>query len=278
MEKISICVPLGKRSGWGDRELIYMLRSIEKHMKIPYDVFLFADKRNDLSWIKGVTIRKMERTYPKKAEEHFDGVKHYENYFDVLHKIEAMANDEDVSERFVVFYDDICLNRDVHSIEDLVLFIAVRSYDDAKDEYERRKGKWLKTVMAAMDLLKSNARPRYDYESHLPRFYMKSKWKKLFKIYPIDEQLIPYSPSTLYTNWYYDKPMKNLLRDTNDIKAGFYGERLAKDIASFSSFNENIIRKAIQGKMFINYNDFGLSGSLEKILKELYPNKSKFEK
>jgi hypothetical protein len=278
MEKISICIPLGKRSGWHDNELMYTLRSLEKHMKIPYEVFIFADKRNDLSWTRNVKVRKIARTYPSQAQEHFGGVKHYENYFDVLHKIEAMVMDDEVSEQFVVFYDDTHLNMDVTRIEDLVLFVAIRHYKTAKDAYDRRKGKWLKTVMEAMDKLRFNSKPMYDYESHLPRFYLKKNWKVLFKKFPVDRQLIPYAPSTLYINWFYDKPTVDLSKEENNVKAGFYGEHLCKDIGAFSSNTEKVVRKAIQGKMFINYNDFGMNDALKNILKELYPNKSKFEK
>src|SRR6056297_2884397 len=117
-----------------------------------------------------------------------------------------MVNDPDVSDQFILFYDDVHLNMDINQIEDLVVYVATQKYDDFPQAYERRKGKWLKTVMAAMDILQKNGRPRWDYESHLPRFYSKEKWQELFKKFPVDEQLIPYAPSTLYINWYLDKP------------------------------------------------------------------------
>lgn len=278
MDKLSICIPLGKQSSWNDNELRLTLRSFEKHVHIPYEVFLFADKNYVPEWIKNVKVRKIPRTYPEQAKEHFGGVKHYENYFDVLHKLKAMVDDEEVSDQFVMFYDDTHLSFDVNSVDDFAVFVAVQKYEDKPEGYDKRKGKWLKTIMSAMDKLKFNGRPRYDYESHLPRFYSKDKWNFLFKKFPPDEQLIPYAPSTLYINWWFDKPTIDILREPNNVKAGFYGERLAKDQGAFSSANKGAIKKAIQGKMFINYNDFGLSDALKKYLFELFPNKSKFEK
>jgi hypothetical protein len=277
MVKISICIPLGKGSEWKDNELRLTLRSLEKHMKIPYDVFIFIDPRNPISWIKNVNVRKVRRTYPEQAKKHFGGVKHYENYFDVLHKIEAMVNDPDVSEQFVLFYDDTHLSRDINNVEDFAIYVATKNYNDMPEAYERRKGKWLKTVMAAIDIARKNGRPKWDYESHLPRFYSKSKWRELFKRFPIDEQLIPYSPSTLYINWYVDKPTVHLFREKNDVKAGFYGDRFSKDEGAFSSSSREKVKKAIEGKMFINYNDMGLTDILKDYLFNLYPEKSMYE-
>jgi len=275
---ISVCIPLGKGSEWHDNELRLTLRSLEKHMKIPYDVFIFADPRNVPEWLQNVTIRKVKRTYPDKAKERFGGVRHYENFFDVLHKMEAMVGDPDVNEQFILFYDDTHLNRDVNKVEDLIVYVAVHKYEDFPEAYERRRGKWHKTVMAAMDILKRKGRPRWNYESHLPRFYEKSKWQELLKKYPVDEQLIPYSPSTLYINWYYDGPTVDLLRDDNYVKAGFYGERFTKDVGAFSSANKKVIEEAIDNRMFINHNDMGLSKPLKDYLFKLYPEKSKYER
>lgn len=280
MDKISVCIPLGKGSDWDDNELRLTLRSLEKHLKVPHNIFLFVDPRNIPDWVQNVTIKKVPRSYPEKAKEHFQGAKHYENYFDVLHKIEAMVYDSDTSEEFLMFYDDSHLVKDIGSLSDFVCPVAVQKYEDKPAGYERRRGKWLKTVGQAMDYLGDKGRPRFDYESHLPRYFTKSGWRELFKRFPVDEQLIPYAPSTLYYNWFYDKPVVDLMRDENNVKVGFYGDRPAQrgDQGAFKSSTRESIEKAVEGKMFLNYNDVGLTSELKNFLFDIFNEKSVYER
>jgi hypothetical protein len=247
---------------------------------MPFDVFVFADPRHIPSFLTNVNVRKVKRYYPDVPLEHYNGERHFENFFDVLHKIEAMVEEPEVSEHFILFYDDTHLIRDVNSINELFDLVAMQSYEDNAEGYESRKGKWLKTIMSAMTKLKEAGRPRHDYETHLPRFFTRSRWRELLGKFPPDKELIPYAPSTLYYNWFYDEPLIKLNRDENKIKAGFYGERPAVrgDPGTYSSKSSEAIKKALEGKKYVNYNDIGLTTELKQYLAELFPDKSRYER
>lgn len=279
MDKVSICIPIGKGSKWDDNELRIALRSFDRHIKFDFDVFLFYDPRNPIDWVQNVNKVEVKRTYPEKAYKHFGGVKRFENYFDVLHKLQAMVYDRDVSDLFVFCYDDIHLVRDVYSINELNERIAVRNWRDYPYIFKSQPGKWSKVIGSSLKKLKSAGKLFYDYESHSIRVFEKGLWRYLFNKYPVDEQLIPYVPSTLYYNYFFDKPTV-VLEKENNVKAGFYGERDAdKNLpGAFSSKDKNNIKKAIDGKLFVNYNDVGLNKVLKEFLFEYYSEKSNYER
>lgn len=276
-----IVIPLAGKSGWGDNnELRYLLRSLEKNLPGGFNLHLYAKFLP--KWIdrSKVYCHEIPRWYPEKARKYFGKKKHYENYYDVLNKLSLVCRDENIGENFLYCYDDVLLIKQLQEENELNIRPALMHYEDHKSNYDKRMTKWARTVMTAFDILKNISRPRYDYETHLPRYMNKTMLLKLFEIFPLENQIIPYAPSTLYYNFYYNGPEEKIIVQ-NTYKAGFYGDRNWGNayIGSFPSRQKDQVKKAVKGKMWVNYNDAGLRhGVLQEWIEKKFPEKSKFEK
>lgn len=285
---LSIAIPLAGKSSWGDNEeLKHCLRSLEKNLKFDFQVKLFA--RALPKWINPKTVQYeiVPKYYPESAYKFYDVAKkrkkHYETYFDVLHKIDVMSQDKSLTDPFLYVYDDVLLLRPVESMEELDKRIAMLHYKDAKPVYDNPATKWVYTAVRAFDLLRRAKRPVWDYETHLPRILKKPMLRSMFDSFPVEGEVIPYAPSTLYFNLFYDKPDEKLYKNPdNTIKAGFYGtrDRSLVDWLDFPSTTMQQIEDAVKGKLWVNYNHraFSKLSVLPKWIEKKFSNESKFEK
>lgn len=282
---LKIAIPLAGRKNTqlpDNGELKYLLRSLDKNLKIDFQVKLYA--RELPGWIdeNKIDYQIVKKFYPQKARK-YHGKKDYENYFDVLKKLWLMSQDPWTGENFLYIYDDLLLIKAVTRISQLNKKVALMHYKENKVGYDRRLGKWDKTVMRAFDLLGEIARPLYDYETHVPRYFNKDKLNWMFKRFPIEEEVIPYAPSTLYFNLFYDKPDDRLYRGSGSVKAGFYGDRTVNSahLCSYPSRRMDQIESAVKGKMWVNYNNQGLKpkkSALQDWIEKNFPKKSRFER
>lgn len=261
-------------------ELRYTLRSIDKNFDFNYDVTIYSDKPID--WIKNVTVKIIDRWYPPMlAEKKFGGKKHYENYYDVLHKLKTLSLDNDLSNEVLYVYDDVLLLKKQDK-DQIKTIYAGGTYDKEKTYWENPRNKWTRTVFQAIRKVKGYGKV-FLYETHLPRYFQRDKMRELFKLFPIDNMDIPYSPATLYYNYFYDRP-DVMYRDedvdgqlNNPIKAGFYG--LPNFLCdSFPSRTAQQVKEFADDKLWINYNNNGLSEPLKEWIQKQFPKKSKFEK
>jgi hypothetical protein len=276
---MTIAIPLHKESEWiGHQELKYFLRSLDKHLKIPFNVKIYYNVFPDWLNPDSVNSRQVKRQYPGKALKYWKGKKQYENYFDTLNKLDMVSRDDEVDEDVLWCYDDQVLLQDVYSFADISQWVAMKNYYDYKKSYDRRGNKWSRTVNKAFELLREKGRPLYDYETHLPRMFSKTKLREMFETYPVKQQIIPYAPSTLYGNLYYDEPLYTMDKK-NDIKLGFYGEGRSKQPGSFEAKTVEQIDRFAEDKLWMNYNDMGMRANpIKQWTGKKFAEKSKFEK
>lgn len=276
---ISVLIPLGTGSKVDNWELRYTLRSIEQNFDFDYNITIYSE--TELDWVSNVTVKKIPRFYPEHLLKRWNGTKHYENYYDTLNKLFLASTDEDLSEEVLYVYDDVLLlkKQDLGQIKTLY---AGGRFSDNKDYWLNPKGnKWRNTIFQAIDRAREFTADPYLYETHLPRVYHKSKLKEMFKKHPIKSLEIPFAPATLYFNMFYQKPDCNYKKDkeskNNDIKAGFYGTpNTICDV--FPSKHMADVLNAVQGKLWVNYNDSGLQPPLKLWIEQSFPQKSKYEK
>lgn len=281
---LDIIIPLAGKSAWGDNnELRYFLRSLEKNLRMDFRVKLYA--RALPRWIKNVEYEIVPKYYPDRARAFFNvdkgGKKHYEHYFDVLHKLDVMSRDETRDDLVLYCYDDLLLLKEVEQMQPLERVVAMMHYADGKEVYDANLTKWARTVNTAFAILRKLDRPIWDYETHLPRLITRTRLRKMFESFPVEEQAIPYAPMTLYYNLYYEKPQEKVHK-TNQIKAGFYGsrDRSLVDFADYPANSIDDIKKAKKGKLWLNYNNKGLADytKLKEFIEKTHPQKSKFER
>lgn len=281
--KTTLVVPLGHGSVWDNNELRYMLRSMDKNLSGNINVVIYysgnPEKMPD--FLQNVKIKTIQRHYPSYALGCFGGAKHYENYFDVLHKLREVVNDPIISEEFLWIYDDIILLKKIKQ-DFLRKKIAITKLSDKRIRLFERGGKWGRTIHAATKLLN---KPCFMYETHLPRWYKKSVWREIFEKYDWEKMRIPYAPATMYYNYMGGKP-DLLMENDRTLKVGFYGGQ-GDGLDGFSSHVEKDIKTYCDNAIWMNYSNRGLrtkgsDGSEREYLKEYivstFNEKSKFEK
>ena len=96
----------------------------------------------------------------------------------------------------------------------------------------------------------------------------------MFKRFVPEKNYIPYAPSTVYYNMFYKKPDHNYI-ENNYVKAAFYGGTMQNESANSKSIKE--IDDATKAKLWCNYNNRGLTGTLKMWIERKFPVASKFE-
>jgi hypothetical protein len=275
---ITFVIPLGGGSNWENNELKILLRSIDTNFNknIPRNIVILSNQKQP-EWLTNVEWVHVERYYPGNALKHFNGTMHFENYYDTLNKIRLCYELESVSEDFVYLYDDNVLN-EYSTFNDINIRVSMYDISNHLERYMNNRSKWNATVKESISILRAEGKPIYDYESHLPVVFNKSKIKELFKRFKLDNLLIPFAPKTLYFNLYFDTPDVNLEFDTNYYKAGFYNTNF-NDVASYNCSSTSSIETSVMNKMWINYNDNALNFEVFKeYLFNRFPTTSKYEK
>lgn len=245
---MTIFIPLGIGSNWNNNEIKYCLRSLEKNYDNEFNIICYYQDKPELN-IKGIQIG---RWYPDKAFKYYKGVKNYENYFDVLNKVKLFVNSVDCPEVFCYIYDDILLLKKITSNE----ILNIPQFKMVKKSYlYNEKSKWGKTVNEALRL----SGGEWNYEHHLPLIYRRDKLNNLFNLFPLEEQLIPYSLATLYFNTYPEECNEGTLSNRPDYKCGFEG--MGAYLNRQCVYKQDSIEEieiAVKDRIWCNYNDSGL--------------------
>lgn len=220
-------------------ELRYSIQSVQKFFKGGAKVFVVGDDPK----IKGITYIPVKRIMPRDVEG-----THYRSN-DAHYKLNVIANTKEINEEFVYMYDDTFI------LKPITMDAFKRySYGLVSFEYltEQRYGLNYKDLMKkTVDLLKP---PAYNYDTHLPHVFHKSKVKKLIKKYNLLETQCLFN--TLYHNEYYNKP-DVILDDSQQILARATGPHTAIGLQNLCD-----------GKIFLNYHNMALNEELKKFIKD----------
>lgn len=273
---LSIVIPYGGSCIWFDNELRHVLRSISKNFNFNYDITIYSDKK--LDFLKDVNVVKIDRYYPDNALRAFNGIKHYENFYDTLNKLKIASESEELSENILWMYDDLLLLKEL-DLDAINVLYAGGKFDDNREYWMNPgKNKWKNTIFQAIKRARGYGEV-YLYETHLPRLYKKSKLREMFKMFPIDQMTIPYAPATLYFNLFHNKPDEIYVKQgdvDNKVKAGFYGPS-GNLCDSFPSQTLEQIEEHTANKIWVNYSDAGLTNELRDWITKKFPKKCKYE-
>ena len=246
-----IVIPyIADKAAW--HELKFTLRSISENFDGQVRIWLIGDKP--------VWANNLVEHIPLDLIKGID----FCHALDVNNKLKFISELPDIGEHFIYTYDD-------------TLFLNPTSYDKIKklksephipdQQYIWRKSsgshKWTRLLANAFNTLKGNGLPTYNYETHLPRVFSKSKLQKLFKMYPVDS---PFLVSTLYYNTFHKARPIILERDDP------YRLMINREL------DLNDLNKAIDGQMFLNYNNLGLTRDLRSFISIRFCEASPFER
>jgi hypothetical protein len=238
---IDIVYALGTGSTWDNNELRYSLRSIEKHLKNYNRVFIIGECPG---WIQNVI-----------HIPHSDGDGHERN---IMNKIKRACQIEDISDFFMFLNDDHFFLQDMNAMSypyfyntSLVNKIAAR-----RDDYYRKVLYY--TWCAFRD------ETSYNFDIHCPILYNKHKFPEVMNYYDWDKY--EFVIKSLYCNHLGIEGVQMEDCKIGGRMASWQLEKKIKDRHIFSIGDKCL--QPYPGEQ---------ESSVKTLLRELFPNKSKYE-
>lgn len=236
---IDILIPLGLGSNWGNNELRYSLRSVEKHLSGVGNVFIIGEKPE---WITNI-IHIPHSDIPQGSMRDYN----------IFLKIMAGIRDERLSDRFLYMSDDHYLR---HSFD-----ASAFPYYSCGDILDRLKEEasdvpYIKVLQNTYNYLTAHSFETENFNVHAPVVYNKSLFEDCFP-----------------QQWpEYGLALKSVY--CNSLKMPSI---IARDCKLKEKLNRSQIMEAIKGRSFFSIGNTVLAGDMKEVLQELYPLKSKFE-
>jgi len=247
---IDIILPhVEKLAQWD--ELKFALRSIHKNYKGSFRIWIVGDKPKWLS--KNANFIKMPCTGQSPR-------------IDVMHKIMAVIENEQVNEEFFWSNDDIYFINKV-TYADLCI---PKVFGDLKTKVLRITEKTVYTddIKATFAALQANNMPHYNYSTHLPYRFEKAKMKALVDEFDLMHKRL--LPENIYYNRYHadELPYHLSLEETNNIMFSINRQH--------PNWNAVILHSGT--KKWMNNSEAGMSPRLQQYLQNMFPEPSPFEK
>jgi hypothetical protein len=253
MKRIDMIIPyiLGPDDGM---ELKYAIRSIEKNFQ--HDNFRIIVVGDKPGWLKKEAHLPFERVTKQK----------YRTFTDQLLKLYTALTETDISAGFIWTYDDVYFTRPV-KLTDLKQLKAVAGFDKYPNHLENSGAgpNWMGTLQYTMAQVLENGGSNYNYETHLPRYFTKSRVLKLIDKFNLLGK--PMMISSLYYNMHHK----------NEEPVCLYGNKNNIRFLLRSTFDYETLKKHVTHHMFTNNDPRMWSPVLKKVLMEMFPQKSSYE-
>jgi hypothetical protein len=251
MTSIVIPYKLGPHNG---AELRYALRSF-CNLTFPHNVMIVGDKP---CWLQNV----YHMQSPTQNSRDFMV------FLDTHRKMFIAANSEQVSESFIVSYDDIYFLRPT-SIKDIahpraMIDIAKNPHWQEGAASRGASRKWISLVDKVIAIMKSKNRPTFNWETHLPRLVEKKLVKELIEEHNMLNE--PYNFFSLYMNSFIDDKPQLIHPDGGGFKMGVY-----------SPTSKAKLYEMMEKNHVLNHAADCFTESMMQFLSEIFPNKSKYE-
>ena len=174
---------LGSGSKWGNNELRYSLRSLERHFKHG-KVFIVGERPD---WLQNIIHIKVEDSFANV---------HGGKYKNVMRKTIAACQDERVSESFVLMNDDFFFLQDTETIPPYTLGTLQEQIDKYRSNNRNQYGNALLRTKRLLETYGIKDAP--SYAVHYPIVYDKQKFLQMTE--EINWLEKPCSWRTLYGN------------------------------------------------------------------------------
>jgi len=242
---IDVVYTLGTGSRWDNREIIFSLRSFERHLGKLGKVWIVGHLPDFLQGIEHIP-------FPDPYKENKDANK--------INKVLRACAEPALSERFVWCSDDQCLLADadagsfgpccVEQLED------VTSWGDSH---------WVQRLKNTHERLLLSRFTTFNLEAHTPLLIAKDTFPNTMLRFDYGAGY-GYNLATLYYN---ALGVGGRPREAADLRAGFF---LEEDLGS------EAIEARVEAKQFLAYNDAGLNPSLKSFLADRFPKPSRYER
>ena len=241
---MNIVIPIRKDTKNNHIELIYAIRSLQKHLKGMGDIFIVGDKINQLQGLKYISCKDDKQSKFKERN--------------IYRKIIAACEHPDVGEDFIFTNDDIFLTEDF-DVNNLPFYHK----GELETTMAKNTGDYRKSLNHSRKFLLQNGYPTLDFDTHFPIVYNKKKYFDTFVYNNLNwEQPFGYVIKSLYCNFNF-----------NGIVGEYGGDCKIQHKMSYEE-----IKAKIEAKKFFSTSDGCINEPMLKILNELYPEPSKYEK
>ena len=236
---MDIVIPLGTGSRWQNNELRFALRSIEKYLTGYDKIFIIGECPSYLQNVIHIPC------------PDFLGRKEYS----IFNKIMKAVADERCSDYFVFWNDDIFLIDNLQTADFKFWYEGT-----LQSKYEQSHGHYKAAIKNVIDLFI----PELEYtDIHTPIIYSKKTFNKIASLDWSKEYVI----KSLYTSSFEYLTSYNVcsfepMPDLKINKAMTYYE----------------IKARIKERLFFSIGTYGVCPAMTKVLTELFPDKSKYEK
>lgn len=243
-------------------ELLYSIRSLDKHFKAAYKVVIIGDKPE---WVND------EVNFIHCPVMSSSAVS------DVCNKMKTIIAREDVSDSFIWMNDDIYLTNDISLSE----MCSPKAIGDLDITYIKRSGQVLtntayrRNMWNTYQALKLDKLPAINTCTHLPFFYNKKLLSIVLEKYNVADNR--FLISLLYHNNLYKRSDYQFVNNYSGFKAAVY-------LNTVSSVSQ--LQQRTGDSKFFNHSDTGWKRStngngqsvIEAFLKKKFNEKSRFEK
>ncbi len=240
---IDIVYVLGVRSKFDNNEIRYSLRSIEKHLKSFGNVYIIGQLPDFLKDVRHI----------------FLDDDHWCKETNIYNKVLRACQENSISDQFLFFNDDHFLNRDYTASEFPFYYRGDIGTLVKKLEIKRPNNKYSRCCKRTWRVLRALNLPTKMFDVHTPIIYDKKKFIEVMTKY----------------DWGY--------------KLGFIAKSLYANSLSIEGVKEydckinaqlpiDEMKRYVERRGVWSIGDNALGQSLDMLLKELYPNPSRWER
>lgn len=236
---IDVVIPLGRGSKCQDEELRYCLRGIEEYLTGYRYIYIIGELP---AWVDGVIHIPMRDTDQRETN--------------IMKKVLKACDTPAITSRFIKFNDDHFLLAPVNAPTYPHYYSGLLSERAGKLPSMRA---YRQSMTNTSSVLRKAGHPEKDFDIHTPIVYEKNAFRQTMKKYNFN---VPFSlvVKSVYCN-----------------TLGIEGEQL-QDCKFKKQMTYEQMRKAIADRHVFSIGDEAINKDLWRLLKELYPNKSKYEK
>lgn len=241
--EIDVVIPVSSNTRNKTIELIYAIRSLQKNLKGFGQLFVCGEKDNRLEGVKYINCKDDKSSKYKERN--------------IYRKILAACNDDRLSENFIFTNDDIFLTQEFNA-EQLPFYHK----GELSNTMLKNSGDYRKSLNHSRKFLEKMAKRTLDYDTHFPIVYNKTDFLHIF-VHNNNlnwEQPFGYVIKSLYCN------MKN-------VKGEYGGDCKVQAKMSYEE-----LKQKVSGKSFFSTSDGAINDDMIRLLEELYPQKSIYER
>lgn len=247
MKKIDFVIPLkADESIWGNNnELKYLLRSVEANFPVKR-VIIVADKLPDWLNTKAVTVVVAPDLFKHNKDAN------------IINKIFMASTLEDITPTFYWSCDDHLILRKPKADEMKPFFLSELN----NEQSWWWSGQWKQGMKHTKELLEEKGKSTYHYDVHIPQPLNAAKFAEFFANVQMEEH-----KRHCINTFYFNQAGLKKHSQIGILKASF--EKPVTEMAE--------IETSCYNRLYISYNDRGLTSQLQEFIVNKFPNKSKYE-